>query len=1464
MQIFSRKRSIEDQFKHQVDSYGENLASNLLSEGLRPPPWLWISRSLCPNTRELNREQLISEILDQHPRATTPAKSNIYIVQDLKKTNVNLFSNFTFPEQDALSKFCGVKNRDDRVSNDVPESSMQNSETRVEVEFTEKQFTNSSVSHNDTNNRCSKRAKTLDNLVEEHNFPEFTGRVTRSMSADKKSSCVNRNNSVRRSRSQVHNCQSLDPPSIMTESQGIANIAHDGSEVNECILDDLAAYATEDGCQLTNTLSSRLSAISLLPGPDIHFAEIIECDESPVSKFDQENIKNAEILHNSRTISRIEEYHVDSAKEQADGFVEIANPLSSVQTPRKSFEKTSASDRNADECHANSKEAISSTGITNKSESKPAVERKELYSKGNPIADSDIFCNAFNHNGDESAYTSETDVQVIGSNGNVSLPLTDHLNGTGHDSSLSIGNMLNSFKSFTVQPTLKIVKEGSDGEKYTGQVVNEAIEVHMQDKSTDPSAQKDAERSSSLSILSRNDIRSPNLNSGEKITLKEFGLVEERMTPDVEKNCKSVQPRYLLRSSTSHDNQHSASTFSVTTNSCNLKESVDKGHDNTWPKQKRYLNQFINVLHTSPRLRVKTHKHNKPVNCTGKKSSDYNSGVVFESQSTNASQNTEVELPEAVSGTQFRVKQISKKPHTLEGEQESIGKCHASDEDQEVNVGEEYFSINADRNVPKVDKCSLGKFGNNSPFKLGEYEGQHGSLTLSGITKSCHLKESVDEGHDNTWPKRKRNRSQFNNVLGTSPRMRVETHKHKKPVNSIGKKSSANISGAIFESQPAMTSQNTEVEIPEAVSGSQIRVEQISKKPRNSEGEQELRGKYRASDEDQEVNTGAEYFSVITDCNVPNLDKCSLEKVVKNNPSNLDKREESMIKSKTQGRERSSHNVDGSSMFSEHHEDVVYNLDEDLPDEGFAIDIAPIIADGIITTDAKISSLSEERASLLEQLCKSGSVLTMESCPLDDNIHKIPDVHQFSLADVLEQTNLSCDSNWSDKDQPSTSKSVRTTEKFPSTPPIETLQQRKMRKSFASGEEHVSNPDYVCFRIDENSSVSQEETTSDHVINSNEVCRSPNITALADVTSKYQNIMPNTDSVSRKYSERETFDSVKPKSRLKADSKENINLEGKLSHVTNRTGSLQRVSSAKTTNRNIVKSSSEKWSKPNNIVSNISSFLPLVKEKQQTTTHALGKRDIKVKALEAAEAAKRLEEKKQQEREMKKAAAKLERARLEQENIRQLEVKQKQKEELRKKKGADAEAKKRQIVVEKTEKERKRRCTEETRRHQRANDRNIQDKNEDVKKRKRKEASKGVKKLTKSDNGMKAACTLSRDTTSVVSKAECDDLTHVINSVNAHGAPPQVKCPIQDRMSVTAENRELSYEISPFKDSDDEEGDDDYARRKKFVPSWARKESVNLNILANRHLNPTAVFSRKRSFDILQVLAPPVNRRPLP
>lgn len=91
-----------------------------------------------------------------------------------------------------------------------------------------------------------------------------------------------------------------------------------------------------------------------------------------------------------------------------------------------------------------------------------------------------------------------------------------------------------------------------------------------------------------------------------------------------------------------------------------------------------------------------------------------------------------------------------------------------------------------------------------------------------------------------------------------------------------------------------------------------------------------------------------------------------------------------------------------------------------------------------------------------------------------------------------------------------------------------------------------------------------------------------------------------------------------------------------------------------------------------------------------------------MKALEIAEAAKRHEAKKENERKMRKEALKVERARMGQENLRQMELTKKMKEEDRKKRDADIAAKKRhREEEERKEKERKRKRIEESRRMKR-------------------------------------------------------------------------------------------------------------------------------------------------------------------
>ncbi|CAN1334140.1 hypothetical protein LINPERPRIM_LOCUS36273, partial [Linum perenne] len=152
-------------------------------------------------------------------------------------------------------------------------------------------------------------------------------------------------------------------------------------------------------------------------------------------------------------------------------------------------------------------------------------------------------------------------------------------------------------------------------------------------------------------------------------------------------------------------------------------------------------------------------------------------------------------------------------------------------------------------------------------------------------------------------------------------------------------------------------------------------------------------------------------------------------------------------------------------------------------------------------------------------------------------------------------------------------------------------------------------------------------------------------------------------------------------------------------------GSLQkRISKPKLSRKNESRIASSgllgREPKRNNIVSNITSFVPLVQQKQMAAAITVtGKRDIKVKALEVAEAAKQLAEKKENDRRLKREALKLERARIEEQRNLELEKERKEKERKKKETEKKEATKKRQREEEhKRERERKKKRVEETRR----------------------------------------------------------------------------------------------------------------------------------------------------------------------
>ncbi|XP_020264385.1 inner centromere protein [Asparagus officinalis] len=611
--------------------------------------------------------------------------------------------------------------------------------------------------------------------------------------------------------------------------------------------------------------------------------------------------------------------------------------------------------------------------------------------------------------------------------------------------------------------------------------------------------------------------------------------------------------------------------------------------------------------------------------------------------------------------------------------------------------------------------------------------------------------------------------------------------------------------------------------------------------------------------------------------------------------------------------------------------------------EGFSIEFPSLVGDDLISNESNLPSLVRERASIFEQLYKSNHVLTPVSCTSSKyKIHKVPDVYQSLPAGLLEHINLSSFLHLNDADirqfresdegnlaqsdssfvkrtysysMPSSTGVDRESWKPPLTPPVVKFGQKVVsERSGASSEKVDSNPELVCFRIDENSSIENgnngELAVSKEDIFSRKNDELTNRKALADITAKCEN-EPCFMSESIKVIDRDSLESVNSESYFRSEmsalssvpkgyagnkskigEKENsdftVSKKLRKAALSLRNRSSRTKMSGKTNERSRSHGNLEKGCRPANMVSNISSFVPLVSQKQAVLP-LKGRRDIKVKALEAAEAAKRLEVKKQNEREMRKAAVKLEREKAEQETIRRLEVMQKQKEEERKKKEADIAERKRLREEEgRKEKERKRRCIEETRRQKREqkgrphaekveqkleHKTSSADENEQIKKEQLEEA-KGNLNSEKDDdfqhqtetelqpNSINALPDEDREgSTNIEASKFCLKSNDVQKMVIKSDDSQEV---LQTRISINEETQNLqSYEMSPYKDSDDDDDGDETGREKKFIPFWARRDCLHQIIHSKQHLDPATVFCRKRSFGLNEVLPTRILRRPV-
>ncbi|XP_042007784.1 uncharacterized protein LOC121756336 [Salvia splendens] len=291
---------------------------------------------------------------------------------------------------------------------------------------------------------------------------------------------------------------------------------------------------------------------------------------------------------------------------------------------------------------------------------------------------------------------------------------------------------------------------------------------------------------------------------------------------------------------------------------------------------------------------------------------------------------------------------------------------------------------------------------------------------------------------------------------------------------------------------------------------------------------------------------------------------------------------------------------------------------------------------------------------------------------------------------------------------------------------------------------------------------------------------------------------------------------------------------------------------------------SSRGSRSNNIVSNISSFIPLIQQKQAATA-GQGKRDVKVKALEAAEAAKRVEEQKENERKKRKEALKLERAKLEEKNLKHIELEKKKKEEDRKKKDAEVIAKKRlREEEEKKEKEKKRmrlesrqrqREQEEKKRVARPEKENQRTKDDQMK-RKKEFNNESKKQQNREITGGESVAMQEADNNltlnEFVANYEESGTSAICDGEGMHAVN---KSPRNEDL-IVQNNNGKSYEISPYQCTDDEDEEDDELRSKKRIPSWSSKSSIALFLPMQHQLDPDVIFPLESFCSIGEILLP--------
>ncbi|XP_008238316.1 PREDICTED: uncharacterized protein LOC103336964 [Prunus mume] len=593
--------------------------------------------------------------------------------------------------------------------------------------------------------------------------------------------------------------------------------------------------------------------------------------------------------------------------------------------------------------------------------------------------------------------------------------------------------------------------------------------------------------------------------------------------------------------------------------------------------------------------------------------------------------------------------------------------------------------------------------------------------------------------------------------------------------------------------------------------------------------------------------------------------------------------------------------------------------------EGFVLetdDKPTSIARGDINFDeCNLPSTTFEHASILEQLCKSVCMQTpVACCSASYKLHKIPNLYQSVPTGLLEggvdvRTALPMNDAVKPLKDGNSCLSEEVGQAFngrsysdclpnrcgqsgwdikkPYISPVGKLWDRTASSTSSSGKRGSLNPELPCIseeneNIDEVADTSRDGIVSE-VLNSSiqrvplaDITEIPNPPASVSKAELHANRL-SLDSVNTEFSLTETHKSFKLKHGIqnsikrRYNDKENLSISRGTNDIKRTTGSLRKPKlSGKTSLRKGGPSLLEREPKRNNIVSSMTSFIPLVQQKQSAAV-VTGKRDIKVKALEAAETAKRLAQKKENERKMKKEALKLERSRKEQVNMRQLELQKKQKEEERKKKDADMATKKRQREEEDRKEKERKRMRVEARRQQREHEDKLPAEKEDKEMKCQAIDGRGHESKESKDETAHKTMEEEREYDTFRNISETEPRTSRVSTSNARResiileehslvlsnfgynaeVPSNLDKAIDNGNSAANTHPEQSYEISPYRQSDDEnEEDGNTMLNSKFVPSWSSNNSLALAVSCRNGADPGAIFPEESFCSISEVLLP--------